>query len=48
MALDEVRLAELRDVKARIDVLQDRLKQLVAELREAGASAQEIADALRG
>lgn len=48
MAIDEAVLAELRSTKAQIDVLQERLKDLVAQLRESGASAQEIAEALRG
>jgi hypothetical protein len=45
--LDPDVLTELRTTKAEIDRLQDRLKELVAKLREAGASAQEIGDALR-
>ena len=48
MALDEAVLADLRETKAQIDVLQQRLKELVEQLREGGASAQEIAEALRG
>ncbi|MDQ1376187.1 MAG: hypothetical protein QOE15_360 [Acidimicrobiaceae bacterium] len=48
MALDEGLLAELRTTKAAIDELQGKLKDLVAALREQGASAQEIGDALRG
>lgn len=48
MAVDEALLAELRTVKAEIDTLQERLKDLVNQLREKGASAQEIAAALRG
>jgi uncharacterized coiled-coil protein SlyX len=48
MALDEAVLADLRDTKAQIDKLQERLKELVAQLRDSGASAQEIAEALRG
>jgi hypothetical protein len=47
MAIDEALLAELRSTKAQIDVLQERLKDLVSAMREAGASAQEIAEALR-
>jgi len=47
MPLDEELLTELRATKARIDELQLRLKELVAELRGRGASAQEIAEALR-
>jgi hypothetical protein len=48
MALDEALLAELKTTKAAIDVLQQKLKDLVASLREQGASAQEIGEALRG
>lgn len=48
MPVDETLLTELRAVKAEIDALQDRLKALVEQLREKGASAQEIAAALRG
>jgi hypothetical protein len=48
MALDEAVLADLKQTKAQIDVLQERLKALVAELRDKGATAQEIAEALRG
>ena len=48
MALDEAVLAELRETKAQIDTLQTRLKELVAQLQAGGASAQEIAEALRG
>ena len=48
MALDEDLLAELKMTKADIDKLQGRLKELVAQLREGGATAQEIAEALRG
>ncbi|HEV7886687.1 MAG TPA: hypothetical protein VGO92_03945 [Acidimicrobiales bacterium] len=47
MALDEAVLAELRQTKAEIDTLQQRLKELVARLQEGGASTQEIAEALR-
>ena len=47
MALDADVLAELKQTKAEIDLLQDKLKELVARLRENGASAQEIAEALR-
>lgn len=47
MALDADVLAELKQTKAEIDRLQDRLKELVARLRDSGASAQEIAEALR-
>lgn len=48
MALDEGLLTELKTTKAAIDELQQKLKDLVAQLREQGASAQEIAQALRG
>ena len=48
MALDEELLAELRATKAEIDGLQERLKDLVARLRDQGATSQEIAEALRG
>jgi hypothetical protein len=48
VALDNELLAELRATKAEIDSLQQRLKDLVAGLRQHGASAQEIAEALRG
>jgi hypothetical protein len=48
MALDEALLTELRTTKAAIDQLQQKLKDLVAQLRDSGASAQEIAEALRG
>jgi signal transduction histidine kinase len=48
MSMDEAVLAELKTTKATIDELQQKLKQLVAELRDQGASAQEIAEALRG
>ncbi len=48
MTMDEELLAELRSTKAEIDGLQDRLKDLVARLREQGATSQEIAEALRG
>jgi len=47
MALDEGVLADLKETKAQIDKLQERLKELVGRLREQGASAQEIAEALR-
>jgi uncharacterized coiled-coil protein SlyX len=47
MALDEAVLAELKQTKAEIDHLQERLKELVQQLRDGGASAQEIAEALR-
>lgn len=48
MALDDALLTELKDTKAKIDELQIRLKELVTALRDKGASAQEIGDALRG
>lgn len=48
MALDEDLLAQLKQTKAEIDVLQVQLKDLVARLREAGASNEEITQALRG
>jgi hypothetical protein len=48
MALDEGLVAELRATKAAIDELQVKLKDLVGALREQGASAQEIGEALRG
>jgi Skp family chaperone for outer membrane proteins len=48
MALDEDILTELRQTKAEIDKLQQRLKELVAALQDKGASTQEIAEALRG
>ncbi|MDQ6616006.1 MAG: hypothetical protein M3083_15025 [Actinomycetota bacterium] len=48
MALDEQLLTELRSTKAAIDELQKKLKDLVASLRDRGASAQEISEALRG
>jgi hypothetical protein len=47
MAVDEDLLAELQTPKAAIDVLQAKLKELVSALREQGASAQEIGEALR-
>jgi hypothetical protein len=45
--LDEAILAELKETKAAIDELQQRLKDLVAQLQAAGATTQEIAAALR-
>jgi uncharacterized coiled-coil protein SlyX len=48
VAVDEALLAELKQTKAEIDRLQDQLKSLVARLQEAGASTQEITQALRG
>ena len=47
MALDAGVLAELKQTKTEIDRLQEKLKELVAQLRDGGASAQEIAEALR-
>jgi hypothetical protein len=47
MAIDERLLAELKETKAAIDLLQERLKSLVTQLRDEGATAQEIAAALR-
>lgn len=47
MALDDALLDELRSTKAQIDELQNKLKDLVEQLRAQGASAQEIAEALR-
>ncbi|MDP9075734.1 MAG: hypothetical protein M3N98_16505 [Actinomycetota bacterium] len=46
--LDEEVVAQLRATKAQIDELQQRLKELVAQLRAGGASAQDIGEALRG
>ena len=48
MAVDEQLLEELKQTKAQIDELQERLKALVGQLQEKGASSQEIAAALRG
>ncbi len=48
MALDAELAAELKATKSAIDELQIKLKDLVAALREKGASAQEIGEALRG
>ena len=45
--LDQALLAELRTTKAAIDELQTKLKELVTQLRDQGASTQEIAEALR-
>lgn len=47
MALDEALVAELKATKAAIDELQQKLKDVVASLRERGASAQEIGEVLR-
>ncbi len=47
MPVDEELLAEMRRTKAEIDELQVKLKDLVDRLREGGATAQEIAGALR-
>ncbi|HZQ27713.1 MAG TPA: hypothetical protein VFA94_08440 [Acidimicrobiales bacterium] len=48
MALDPDVLDELRRTKAQIDELQAKLKELVGVLQAEGATAQEIAEALRG
>lgn len=48
MPVDEELLRELKQTKAQIDELQERLKSLVAQLQEKGATSQEIAGALRG
>lgn len=48
MAVDEELLADLKQTKAEIDRLQVRLKELVAQLQERGATTQEITAALRG
>jgi hypothetical protein len=48
MPLDEELLTELKTTKTSIDGLQEKLKRLVEQLREQGASAQEIAAALKG
>ena len=48
MAVDEQLLADLKDTKAQIDLLQQRLKELVGRLQEGGATTQEITEALRG
>ena len=47
MPLDERLLAELKQTKAEIDLLQTRLKELVSRLRESGATTQEITEALK-
>jgi uncharacterized coiled-coil protein SlyX len=47
MPLDPETLDRLRETKAEIDKLQTRLKELVEELREKGATAQEIGEAIR-
>ena len=47
MPLDDALLAELKTTKAGIDELQKKLKALVMELRERGALAEEIAEALK-
>lgn len=48
MAVDEELLAELKETKSQIDELQERLKSLVSQLQEKGATTQEITAALRG
>jgi uncharacterized coiled-coil protein SlyX len=48
MAVDEELLAELRQTKSEIDRLQAQLKDVVARLRDSGASTEEITQALRG
>jgi uncharacterized coiled-coil protein SlyX len=48
MTLDEELLAELKQTKAEIDRLQVQLKDLVARLQEAGATTEELKQALRG
>jgi hypothetical protein len=48
MAVDEGLLAELRQTKTEIDRLQAQLKDIVARLRESGATTEEITQALRG
>lgn len=45
--MDAAVLAELKATKAAIDDLQTKLKALVSQLRDQGASAQEIGEALR-
>ena len=47
MTVDESLLTELRQTKSEIDRLQVQLKDLVSRLRENGATAEEIAQALR-
>lgn len=47
MPIDEGMLAELKQTKAEIDVLQVKLKDIVARLRESGATTEEITQALR-
>lgn len=47
MPLDPEILAELKTTKAQIDELQQKLKELVEKLREKGATAQEIGEAIR-
>ena len=48
MAVDEELLAELRQTKSEIDRLQAQLKDVVARLRDSGATTEEITQALRG
>ncbi len=47
MPVDEALLAELKQTKAQIDLLQVQLKELVNRLRESGATTEEITQALR-
>lgn len=47
MPVDEGLLAELKQTKAQIDLLQVQLKELVNRLRESGATTEEITQALR-
>lgn len=47
MAVDEALLAELKQTKAQIDLLQVQLKELVNRLRDSGATTEEITQALR-
>ncbi len=47
MAVDEALLAELKQTKAQIDLLQVQLKDLVNRLRVSGATTEETTQALR-
>ncbi len=47
MAVDEALLAELKQTKAQIDLLQVQLKDLVNRLRDSGATTEETTQALR-